>query len=339
MMAVDKSASMDTESVRRFYRRLNHHNYGVTELAVIDPRGEKGIIATGFFDDEDSFIKACKIYNGKYNIYAGRNPRPRWFPKVCENYLDTRYRQRARDSDIQYMTAISLDIDPVRPKETSATERQRGNAIDFALRLQSQIGGWVDDSGNGAYLWISFKTPIRVDNDNRYEIKEKCRTWQSNIVKAHQPGRYGLRIDGCFDLSRLKKVIGTMSVKGKVHRLSRFVKEANSVDDEVKDAILSLSNCTGQKSLSIKPDKNIPAIFLRLLRIDPIIRNLWLTPDENNDTSMHDWMLGCELVKAGIRPEDMAKILMINPFGKYRRDQRYGYVQTTVSKLLSEKWQ
>ena len=29
-----------------------------------------------------------------------------------------------------------------------------------------------------------------------------------------------------------------------------------------------------------------------------------------------------------------ARILMMNPFGKYRRDNRYRYVQTTVSKLM-----
>ena len=61
----------DTETIRRFYQRLNHTEYGVTELAVIDPNG-KGIIATGFFDYEDDFVKACSIYNGRYNIYAGR---------------------------------------------------------------------------------------------------------------------------------------------------------------------------------------------------------------------------------------------------------------------------
>ena len=49
---------------------------------------------------------------------------------------------------------------------------------------------------------------------------------------------------------------------------------------------------------------------------------------------MHDWVLGCELVKSGVKAEDITKILMINPFGKYRRDNRYRYVQTTVNKLM-----
>ena len=327
-------ANMDTDSIRRFYKRLNHRSYGVTELAVIDPNGS-GVIATGFFTDEEAFIKACKVYNGRYNIYAGRNPRPKWLPKVCENYLDSRRRQRAKDIDIEYITAISLDIDPIRPKGTSSIEEQHKRAIGFALKLHNDIGGWVDDSGNGAYLWIPFMTPISVDHRSRHLVKGKCRLWQANIIKAYQPEKYRLRIDGCFDLSRLKKVIGTQSVKGCIHRLSRSVKVDDTMDDKVRDAILSLSMPTVQRvTYRVIPSQNVPAKFLGLLKTNQTIQQLWLTPDGNNDTSMHDWFLGSELVKAGVGANDMARVLMLNPFGKYQRDRRYDYVQTTVNKLI-----
>lgn len=326
------SRAIDTETIRMFYRRLNHSRYGYTELAIIDPSGA-GIIATGFFSDESAFIKACQAYNGRHNIYAGRNPRPRGFPRVCENYLDSRYKRRASDSDIEFITAISLDIDPVRPKGTSSTEKQHKTAVDFALMLQSSIGGWVDDSGNGAYLWIPFRTPIPVNVGNRDKIKQKCRLWQANIIKVHQPEKYGLRIDGCFDLSRLKKVIGTQSMKGYVHRLSRFVRTVDTRDDRIREAILSLPLQTHHMiAFRIKPSQNLPARFLKLLKSNQKIQELWLTP--NDDTSMHDWMLGCELIKAGINAEALARILMLNPFGKYQRDRRYRYVQTTVNKLI-----
>ncbi len=324
---------MDAESVRRFYRRLDHAIYGVTELVVIDPG--KGVIATGFFSNEDVFVKACGVYSGRYNIYAARNPRPKWFPRACENYLDTKYRQRAKDSDIEHITAISLDIDPIRPKGTSATERQHRTAIDFAVSLHNEIGGWVDDSGNGAYLWIPFKTPIRVDNENRDEIKQKCRLWQINIAKVHRPEDQNLRIDGCFDLSRLKKVIGTISVKGHIHRVSSFVKESQA-DDKVRDAILSLElNTNHTAPVHVKPRRRIPQLFLSLLKTNNTIRQLWLTP--NGDASMHDWALGCELIKSGVSDaSDLARILMLNPFGKYQRDRRYEYLQSTVRNLISK---
>jgi len=325
---------IDIDSIKRFYRRLNHSGYGVTELVVIDPRGQKGIIATGFFDNEYDFVEACQTYNGRYNIYAGRNPRPRWLPRICINYLDTRRKQRARDKDIEHVTAISLDIDPIRPKGTSATVAQHRDSIEFALKLSQQLGGWVDDSGNGAYLWLPFRTAIPVDNRNRDELKQKCKIWQTNIVKAHQPERHGLRIDGCFDLSRLKKVIGTQSMKGHIHRLSSFVRTEDTRDDKVRDAIISLSLQTDRKIPSkVNPSQSLPARFLELLKTNCIIQELWLTP--NGDTSMHDWSLGCELARAGIDANDMARILMINPFGKYQRDRRYSYIQSTVQNLIS----
>lgn len=326
---------IDIENIRQFHRRLNHSGYGVTELAVIDPSGQKGVIATGFFDNEYDFVEACQIYCGRYNIYAGRNPRPRWFPKVCMNYLDMKRKQRARDMDIGHTTAISLDIDPIRPKGTSATAYQHRKAINFAMKLYHQLGGWVDDSGNGAYLWLPFSTAIQVNNENRDDIKQKCKLWQQNIIKVHKPEKHGLRIDGCFDLSRLKKVIGTESVKGHTHRLSHFV-ATGGIDDRVRDAILSMQLHPRRQSSHIKPSIEIPQEFYALLQTNPEIRDLWLTPNSDNDTSMHDWVLGCELVKSGVKTEDIAKILMINPFGKYQRDRRYGYVQTTVNKLVED---
>ena len=325
---------IDIDTISGFYRRLNHAGYGVTELAIIDTNG-KGIIATGFFSDEKTFIDSCKQYNGRYNIYAGRNPRPIWLPKVCENYLDTKYRQRARDRDIECITAVSLDIDPIRPKGTSATDEEHKKAIEFAIMLHNDIGGYVDDSGNGAYLWLPFRTPIMVPNSEAKEIKAKCRLWQMNIIRRYKPKAYNLRIDGCFDLSRLKKVIGTVSVKGNTHRLSRFV-VMDKPNDKARDEILSLCiNTDHTKPLpKISISSKIPERFTNLLKTSKTIRDLWLTP--NGDRSSHDWLLGCELAKEGLNMKEIASVLMMNPFGKYQRDRRYDYIQNTIQNLMNK---
>ncbi|MFC1714622.1 hypothetical protein ACFL6S_13225 [Candidatus Poribacteria bacterium] len=326
---------MNIETIRKFYRRLNHSGLGVTELVVIDSSGKEGIIATGFFNSEDAFVNACKLYNGRYNIYAGRNPRPRWLPKNCENYLDTKHRQRAKDDDIEFVTAVSLDIDPIRPKGTSSTDEEHRKAIKFATLLHDDIGGYVDDSGNGAYLWIPFTAPIQLSRYNHNRIKQKCKLWRENIAKVYHPEKYGLRIDGTHDLSRIKKVIGTKSVKGKIHRASRFV-VMGSMDYRVRDAILTLPLQTYQRNIRVKPARNLSPQFLQLLKTNQIVKHLWLTPNPQSDSSMHDWMLGCELVKAGINAQDLARILMMNPFGKFQRDRRHYYIQTTVKKLMGD---
>lgn len=331
------------ENIREFYHRLNHKDYGVTELAVIDPTGEKGVIATGFFNDENAFVKACQEYNGRYNIYAGRNPRPRWLPIVFENYLDVRVKQRANDKEIEYLTAISLDLDPIRAKGTSSTELQHETAIYIARRMQKELGGCVDDSGNGAYLWISFAEPIKLTDENRVIIKQKCQQWQKQVVEKYHPEGFGLKIDGCFDFSRLKKVIGTLSVKGKTHRLSKFVVKSPP-SNTIRDVILGMpvhvapaDDILSQRDFSISQSLSLPSQFLQLLQTNPLIKQLWKTPNEENDTSKHDWELGCACVQAGItNPTELAVILMNNPFGKFKRDRRQDYLQTTVNKLVME---
>ena len=106
-----------------------------------------------------------------------------------------------------------------------------------------------------------------------------------------------------------------------------------SASEEDSDYPASNIQTDYRTALSVKPSQNIPARFLELLKANKIIQELWLTP--NGDTSMHDWVLGCELLKAGIDAKGMARILMLNPFGKYQRDRRYSYIQSTVQNLIS----
>jgi hypothetical protein len=67
----------------------------------------------------------------------------------------------------------------------------------------------------------------------------------------------------------------------------------------------------------------------------PLEKSGAVQTDENNDTSRHDWKLGCACIEAGIRnPSEIGAILLHNPFGKFQRDRRYEYVRTTVNKLI-----
>ena len=223
------------ETIRQFYRRLNHQSYGVTELVALE-KDTGGIIATGFFDNQEDFVAACSAYNRRCNLYAGRNPRPTSISGI-RNYMNIVHKRRARDKEIEYITAISLDIDPIRPKDTPASEREHQTAINFAVKLREDIGGWVDDSGNGAYLWIQFAKLIRITSENRDAIKAKCQQWQKQLIEKYQPDEHKLKIDGCFDLSRLKRVIGTFNHKAQ--RLSRFIKSSET-SDKIRNQILSI---------------------------------------------------------------------------------------------------
>lgn len=133
-----------------------------------------------------------------------------------------------------------------------------------------------------------------------------------------------------------------MSVKGEARRLSRFAIKAGPSDD-IKDAIMGMpveqDTFTSISSLppqSITQSK-LPDRFLQLLQSNPLIRSLWDMPDEEDDTSRHDWDLCCACFDAGIiEPTDIAVILMHNPFGKFRRDRRYDYIKNTISNLMQK---
>ena len=328
---------IDDETVRTFFRRLGHGPYGLTELVALDKESGR-MRATGFFDDEELFIRACRAYTRQCNLYAGRNPRQRDICQVA-NVMDTLCRKRAKDEDIAFVTAMSLDIDPVRRKGEPANREQRKSALLFANNLRWDLGGGIDDSGNGVYLWFSFTTPIRIDLDNATRIKQQCRLWQERLKEKYRPEKYGLRIDGCYDFSRIKRVIGTFNHKAR--RLSRQVK-ASRANDMIRDEILTLNvSCNPKRQKKLDGIlvnlrfEALPMMFRKQLESDLHLRALWFTPPVDGDRSKHDWKLGLHCLEVGINdPQDLALILMHNPFGKYRRDQRDEYIQVTVRKLM-----
>jgi hypothetical protein len=326
---------VDEDTIRQFFRRLNHKPLGFTELVAIHKNG--GITGTGLFDDECRFVHACGTFSGECNLYAGRNPRRP--VSSAKNRMDTILRLRASDSHIQFLTAFSLDIDPVRKKGIPATAGQREAALRFASLLQRFLGGYVDDSGNGAYLWLPFFSPIHISPSNAVEIKTKCRQWQKQITKSFCPSEYGLRVDGCFDFSRLKRVIGTFN-----HKAQRFssIHLEGKPSDKVRDEILSTSIRHPEKKLTApsaslhRIPQELPRRFTQLLDEDSSLLAHWTTADPFGDRSAHDWMLGRSCVERGIvDPKELAMVLMKNPNGKYRRDGKIDYIQTTVSNLKS----
>ena len=233
----------------------------------------------------------------------------------------TRIKTRAKDTDIKILTSLSLDIDPIRPKGMAANKQQRQSAISFAHVIQRDLGGYVDDSGNGAYNWFSFAKPIFLTKANFSEIRRKFMTFQRMIKCKYKPERYNLRIDGVFDYSRIKRVIGTYNFKAK--RLSRNISYGIK-EDKVRDMILNMKvkkPCRKRRIYPRMPTGPIPPLpekFLWHLKENPAIRELWLNPP-HNDLSHNDWMLAMECIKEGIdSPEDLASILLNCPNGKFR---------------------
>lgn len=312
------------ETIRSFFQRLSHKGLGSTELVVFDTSGR--LLGTGFFENEEAFVSAVLKFNRECGVYAGRNPRS------FEATNRIVGRKRAKDSDIEHITALSLDIDPIRPRGKPATKKQRELALDLAKEIRRDLGGYIDDSGNGAYVWFRFKTPIQLTTKNREEVKQHFESWHKKLKQAYQ--RDGVRIDGCYDFSRIKRVIG--SYNHKAGRQSGFVVEGKS-SDSVRDEILKCKPLVVNRIEvpDFIPSTNIPSFFYSMLEWDYATRDLWENPDRDQDRSRHDWMLTRRCIEAGIKEgEDLAGILIRNPHGKYARDRRMDYVIRTVRRAL-----
>jgi hypothetical protein len=204
----------DPEVIRATYRWLAHAAHGVTEVRVIRPGG--GIVGIGFFDDEDAFVAECVRTNAAGNVYAGIQPRPRRLFDMAPNAIRP-LKSGAGRKDIEVVTATVIDLDPVRPKDTASTDDELAAAVEAA----SMAATWAERSGlarparmmsgNGAQLWFAVPA-IAFDEDSREVVQANLKAFEAELRGQVESAR--MKVDSIHDLSRIIKVIGTVSRKG-----------------------------------------------------------------------------------------------------------------------------
>ena len=207
-------AKPNPEVIRATYRWLAHQGHGVSEVRVIQPG--KGILGIGFFDDEDSFVSECLRSNAIANVYVGIQPRPRRFLKRASNAIH-KLKSGASIKDIEVVTATVIDMDPERPKDTASTEAELQAAMDAAGRAvdwcaeQGLARPEIMMSGNGAQLWCALP-PTPLSDDNRDAVQRGLKAYEADVREHAEVD--GVKVDSIHDLSRIIKVIGTVSHKG-----------------------------------------------------------------------------------------------------------------------------
>jgi len=186
------------EDASKFFEFLNHARF--TEVRVIDPH--TGLIEDIFVDNLNGFLAVCEKHDGKANIYVGVNER---------------FTKEGKAEHVSTLSIIPVDVDPVRPKGQASTDAE----LELARQKTEQIKKWLKEnfdcmpfitmSGNGFHIFI--KTPlVSLDGFNRPAIEEKLEAFVHQIQEKFNDDR--VRIDSTFDLPRVMKVPGTMSVKG-----------------------------------------------------------------------------------------------------------------------------
>lgn len=240
--------NFNEEAVKLFYKLLNHKDD--TEIRFI----KRGVYpAYKIVRNESDFLNQCRIWNGKRNIYTGIRDRKPGFKKC------------ATASDIIGLQTITVGIDPTRASETPSTDGEIKNAIKVA-RIISE---WFKKNlfkkpfsamtGNGTCLYFSVPY-LQITDENRNDIAGKHEWFEIELRKIFKKEleQYNCRIDSMYDLPRIAKVIGTLSVKGKGSierpwRLSRWIEKPDNIcpDDRLLNAIINESlSCSYPKELS-----------------------------------------------------------------------------------------
>lgn len=187
---------------------------------------------SGVFDSANGVIEALQSCNltGVYGIYFSLNAmneaaarRKSWGVIRKAANGDT-----VSDSEITHRDWLLVDFDPERTAGSSATDQEKGEAVEVAKMVLSffKENGLTTptiyaDSGNGVhYLW-------RLDMDNTPEDKRAVENFLNALSTRFSTNT--VKIDtSVFNASRICKLYGTTAAKGtntqeRPHRLAQIV--------------------------------------------------------------------------------------------------------------------
>lgn len=234
--------SFNETDVRKFYRWLGHRPEEYTEIRAFPwPQSDKIPPIQKFVQNENDFVKICKRLNGKRQIYAGINPRKR---------------RSGSTKDVARVIAIPFDVDSDHPTDKAATEKELDKAKDRCIQVNSLLitrgykQPYNDMSGNG------YRVALKVDIPITDDLLGKLESFFHEIDDA-----LPFTMDSIFDLPRIIKVPGTMSIKGipskeRPHRLSRILTLGyNKPDEKLAKHIQELEPYTPIITTIIEKDK------------------------------------------------------------------------------------
>lgn len=214
------------EDVRRFYKWLEHWPAEYTEVRIIGwPSG--GSVIQRWVQDEEAFVELCREWSGQRQCYVGINPR---------------IREGGSAGDVARVVAIPFDVDSGHPTKEAATDEE----LDQARQRMIEVVSWISMEG--------YERPLVAMSGNGYHVLERVNLKIDDTLPSrleayfHEAPTEGM--DSIFDLPRIIKVPGTMSVKGvptteRPHRLSFILNEGNiSPDERLADHIADLESYT-----------------------------------------------------------------------------------------------
>jgi len=350
------------KDVRAFWKLLGHHELpqSCTEVRAINPKERFGPhIGLGFFVSEDAFVDALAELAGKYNLYAGRNARPK---AIVTPNLRNRISfhkedicRGGRSTDIEWISNLSLDIDAKRPNcgNCAATEAEHLQAIRAAQEIAKDENNPIISSGNGAYPWFPVHH-YKIEPNKREEITKQLMVWEDQL-RSKWEHKFRINIDNVYDLARIVKIPGTLCIKGentpeRPHRMAKILQPWDGRLSLMMDEVtkISVENIQSSNFRTIEgvdftlgdyKEAQLPARFsLELLRNERV-RQLWLgntTQKADHSRSGLDYALAAFLAKNRFTVAEIATILWNYSHGKARthHDSDY-YLGLTIRKAMA----
>lgn len=312
------------DDVRATYRFLAHKDE--TEIRVCAP-----VAKSYFVHTEDEFVSVCRELNGKQNVYVG---------------INERVKGGTKDNEVCAVRAVVLDIDAVRAE---------GFAKEPATDMELLAAGWATDKIINHFLGAGWTPPVKCMSGNGYQLWSAIREiaiieseWEdtSDRIKwfnkqvIDEFSRDDAKIDNIGNLSRIIKVIGTMSVKGKEkedrpYRLSHSCADFKRVENgRLRSHILSLEPVLEKAGPEIPVNNNkIDNDVIRsLIDTNPTLKRAYYDGIDG-DRSKTDFILCCKLLKCNVPRHVIYNIIMNRPNGKARSHSRpEWYVERTIEK-------
>jgi len=237
----NRATKKQKQDIGRFFD-LFQSDSGITEAFFLKSENDHN---THYYsaDDKDQFIEDVLTFNSDgYTCYAGIQPRD---PALLE------ITKASTKKNIIDLCFLYLDVDPIRPKGTNATNKEKKRCLEVAKKIQQGLKkmGYkkpiLTSSGNGNWLLMPIPE-IKITDENRDEIDKRLKAWGKQMKEKFQGE--GIEIDtNVHDLRRITKIPGT-KIFNKPHtekrpqRISKFISEKfPKPDKKLKRDFLSLS--------------------------------------------------------------------------------------------------
>jgi hypothetical protein len=294
---VMQTMDFDKKYIVKVLEFIGHREAGgVTEVRII-PKSRYifinkrkvyvGRIISGYYVNYEKLARDIEPYDGKANIYVTLNPcKPELLSRLTD-MLRVNPKVTTGDDDILCDMWFPIDIDPVRPADTSSTDDELGLALSKRDEVADYLSKWTiavkGMSGNGCHGLIRLTGyPNNQETRQAKELLTRFLSERFSDWKKDSKGRFildergrkilnthGVSIDNTVsNMSRLWKLYGTIACKGnntpdRPHRRSYLaMQDVTPVDlySKIEEIIPRdyIKKAKSQNSLSYRNSITIP---------------------------------------------------------------------------------